>query len=133
LFVEVKVIGAPAETIDRPVASDHARTLRALLTDLVSAEVAGYEQRRGAQQLLHVLTETAVGLGQSSGRIVSGGRVVPPAPPLEEAISRAVQAFADGLFYVFLDGQQLEDLDAPITMGPASRLRLVRLVALAGG
>jgi hypothetical protein len=44
-----------------------------------------------------------------------------------------VEAFADGLYVVFIDGVQIEDLDAPVPVGPDSTMRLVRLVALVGG
>jgi hypothetical protein len=58
---------------------------------------------------------------------------VPLAPAPDVAISRALQAFGDGLYFAVLDGAQIDDLDAPLTVTPSSRLRLVRLVALAGG
>jgi hypothetical protein len=48
-------------------------------------------------------------------------------------VARALEAFGDGLFLAVLDGGQIDDLDAPVTVTPSSRLRLVRLVALAGG
>ena len=44
-----------------------------------------------------------------------------------------MQAFGDGLYFAVLDGTQIEDLDAPLHVTASSRLRLVRLVALAGG
>ncbi len=134
MFVEVKVLGSPAETVDREFAPPAAdTTLRALLAELVGAEVAGYERRRAQQRLLHVLTDRDIAAGTRAGKIVSGGREVPSAPPVDVALTRAVEAFGDGLFLAALDGAQLEDLDAPVTVGPTSRLRLIRLVALAGG
>ena len=41
--------------------------------------------------------------------------------------------FADGLYYVFLDGRQQLDLDEEVRLRPDSRLQFIRLVALAGG
>ena len=134
MFIEVKVVGSPAEIVDREFTPPGAdTTLRALLGELVAAEVADYEQRRTQQQLLHVLTDRDIAAGAAAGKIASGGRNVPAAPPVVVALARAVEAFGDGLFLAVLDGAQLNDLDAPVTVGPASRLRLVRLVALAGG
>jgi hypothetical protein len=80
-----------------------------------------------------MLTPGDLAAGQATGRIVSGGRHVPSAPAAETAVARAVQAFGDGLYLAVLDGEQIDDLDAPLTVTPSSRLRLVRLVALAGG
>ena len=133
MLVEVKVVGSPVESADRAVSIAGEITLRALLVELVTGEAADYERRRGERLLWHVLTDKQVVAGQRIGRIVSGGRTAPPAPPLAQATERAIEAFNDGLFFVVLDGRQIEDLDTQITVGPASRLRLVRLVALAGG
>ncbi len=134
MIVEVRVVGQSAEVVDRahPQLAG-TTTLRGLISALVLDEVAGYESRRHSQQLLRVLTPADLATGQAAGRILSGGRQVPPAPPADVAVDRALQAFGDGLYLVVLDGEQVEDLDAPLTVTPSSRLRLVRLVALAGG
>lgn len=134
MIVEVRVIGQAGEVVDR----DHEHpagetTLRALLTDLVHGEVAGYESRRQAQQVLRVLTPADLAAGHGTGRFLGGPRRTPAAPPPGEAVQRALQAFTDGLVLAVLDGAQVDDLDAPLLVTPASRLRLVRLVALAGG
>ena len=96
-------------------------------------EVAAYGSRRESQQVLRVLTPADLAAGQATGRILSGGRTVPAAPDPETAVARALQAFGGGLYLAVLDGAQIDDLDAPLTVTPTSRLRLVRLVALAGG
>ena len=58
----------------------------------------------------------------------------PAAAPADDvAVARAVEAFDDGLYYVVVDGAVVSELDAPLTLTADSRLRLVRLVALAGG
>ena len=41
--------------------------------------------------------------------------------------------FIDGLYYVFLDDVQQENLDERVYLKPNSRLTFLRLVALAGG
>ena len=133
MIVEVRVLGQPGEVVDRDYGPVGLTTLRRLITDLVHREVAGYESRRQAQQVLRVLTPADLAAGQISGRITSGGRHVPEAPPVDVAVARALEAFGDGLYLVVLDGRQVEDLDAPLDVAPSSRLRLVRLVALAGG
>jgi hypothetical protein len=134
VIVEVRVVGQAGEVVDR----DHPdvageTTLRELIAALVREEVAGYEARRESQQVLRLLTPADLAAGQAGGRITSGGRTVPPAPLPEDAVERAQQAFGDGLFLAVLDGVQVDDLDAPLMVTPSSRLRLVRLVALAGG
>ena len=45
----------------------------------------------------------------------------------------AILGFIDGLYYVFLDEVQQENLDAPVYLKPDSKLMFLRLVALVGG
>ena len=132
MLVEVRVVGGPTQAVDRAVDSG-TMSVGELLAQLVSAEVRSYQDRRETQMVLRVLTDEQVVAGQDMGRMVSGGRAVPPPPSLAEAVTRAVEAFHDGLFLVVLDDRQLEDLGELVNVGPTSRLRLVRLVALAGG
>ena len=82
---------------------------------------------------LWVLTPADLARGARSGSYGREARAVPAPPPESVAIERAVEAFADGLFFVFVDDVQVEALDAPLVVGPESTVRLVRLVALAGG
>ena len=134
MIVEVRVVGQPGEVVDRDYTGTAGETtLRELLTALVREELSGYEERRQSKQILRVLTPADLAAGHGTGRFVSGGRSVPLAPAPDVAISRALQAFGDGLYFAVLDGAQIDDLDAPLTVTPSSRLRLVRLVALAGG
>ncbi|SDT56554.1 hypothetical protein [Jiangella sp. DSM 45060] len=134
MFVETKVVGGRAEFAERNLTLPAGgATLRDLLTELVGVEVDAYERRRADDHVLRVLTPADIAGGMSAGRVTSGGRTVPAAPTPPEAAERALAAFADGLYFVFLDDVQLDDLDAPVAPRPDSRLRLVRLVALAGG
>ena len=134
MIVEVRVVGHAGEVVDRDYAElSGETTLRELLAGLVHQELAGYEARRQSQQLLRVLTPADLATGHETGRFLSGGRSVPPAPSPDVAVPRALQAFQDGLFFAVLDGTQIEDLDEPLHVDATSRLRLVRLVALAGG
>lgn len=134
MIVEVRVVGQPGEVVDRDYTEvTGPTTLRELLTSLVREELTGYEDRRRSQQILRVLTPADLASGHETGRFLSGGRHVPQAPPPDVAISRALQAFDDGLYFAVLDGTQIDDLDGPLHVSPSSRLRLVRLVALAGG
>jgi hypothetical protein len=133
VIVETKVIGRAAEQHDRQVAAAGASTLRGLLTELVRAELEGYEQRRADKQVLRLLNAADLADGYASGTFSSAPRRVPAAPGLDEALARAVEAFEDGQVLVLLDGAQVADLDTPLTIAADSRIRLVRLVALAGG
>ena len=133
MIVETKVVGS-GETESYDVAlPDDARTLRGILAVLVRRGLADYEQRRAASRTLQILTPADLARGVDTGSYGRESRAFPAAPPEPVAQERALEAFGDGLFFAFVDDVQVEDLDAPLSVSPESTLRLVRLVALAGG
>jgi hypothetical protein len=108
-------------------------TLRDLIERLVRIEVADYERRRSARRLDRVLSAGQIEAGEAAGRIAPEGRGRPAAPvDVEQAVGAALQAFDDGLYLVVIDGVERRDLDAPVRLGPDSRITFVRLVFLAG-
>jgi hypothetical protein len=108
--------------------------LRDLLTLVVRQEVQAFAQRSEEQRLIRVLSPDQISQGVAKGKVSMGG-VEPANPPVSEeaSIAVALQGFVDGLYFVFLDGRQQEDLDALVSLRPASTLTFIRLVALAGG
>jgi hypothetical protein len=133
VIVETKVVGSKdTESQDVPVPVDIG-SLRDLLALLVCHEIAAYEQRRAVSKTLRVLTPADLARGVDTGIYGQEARAAAAPPPEAQAIERALEAFGDGLFFVFIDDVQVEALDAPIAVRPDSTLRLVRLVALAGG
>ena len=63
----------------------------------------------------------------------SGGRDHEQEADPHTAAAAAIQAFEDGYYYVFLDGEKQDELDREVYVGPDSRLTFVRLVPLIGG
>lgn len=134
VIVQTRIVG------DRSGSDDHSLTvgpdvltLRQLLAVLVRHELDTYDSRRATNRTLRVLTPADMARGVATGRFGHEARSVAAAPPFQVAFDRAIEAFADGLYFVFLDDVQVEDLDAPLGIDADSTLRLVRLVALAGG
>jgi hypothetical protein len=114
--------------------------LRDLLAAVVRAEVAAYLDRAEQRSLVQVLTERSLADAIDRGAVRPGGGqaetadrgpgvVVDP----EEAVATALLAFTDGLYHVFVDDEQVEDLERAVELGPDTRLLFLRLVPLAGG
>lgn len=133
VIVETKIVGSKdSESLQVSVPAD-VGSLRDLLSALVRHELAAYEQRRSVSRTLRVLTPADLARGVDAGVYGRENRAVAAPPPEAEAIERAVEAFFDGLYFVFIDDIQIEELEAPVAVRPDSTVRLVRLVALAGG
>jgi hypothetical protein len=108
-------------------------TLRDLITTIVQEEVAAFNRRQKDRGLVQILTKEEIALGVESGKVDSGGRDLEQEANPQTAIAAAIQAFEDGFYFVFLDGDRQDDLDREVYLSADSRLTFVRLVPLIGG
>ena len=134
MIVEARVVGARGALDDTQVAVEPGvHPLGTLLQHLVRAELAAFEERQRERSLLRVLTPADLVRGVDTGKYAAEPRPRQQAPSYDDAWARAKEAFEDGLYVVFLDERQVEELDEEVLVDADTRLRLVRLVALAGG
>ena len=136
MLVEAKVAGRGGAAIEQrtvDVAWPSPVPLRELIADLVRTEVRDYNVREHRQRLIRVLTPDEIERGAAAGKIDSGGRETTGPARADDAVATALQAFEDGLYFVFVDDVQVEDLEATVAVREDTRGRCVRLVALAGG
>ena len=116
---------------------DGALTLRQLLALVVTHEVEAFAQRQEERRLARVLLLDDIARDAARGKVAPGGDVegrdAAQAVSVAEAVATALQAFADGFYFVFLDGHQLEQLDEVVALRAGGQLRFVRLMPLAGG
>ena len=107
--------------------------LRNVVAHIVREEIRAFEHRQWERRLIQVLTNREIQHGAQAGKITMGGSDLGQEVDPDGAVGTALQAFEDGLYYVFVDDDQQTDLDAPICLQPESRFTFLRLVALAGG
>lgn len=134
--IEAKVAGgrrALFEPAEMEWPESRALTLRELLTAVVAEEVADFRDRQAAKRLVRVLTEQQLAEGIVRGKVDSGGSDLDQEVDDDAAVATALEAFEDGFYFVFVDDEQVTELDATVTINPSSTLLFVRLVPLAGG
>jgi hypothetical protein len=94
----------------------------------------GYGSVQEQQRLPQILTKDEIAWGIEKGKITSGDReFAPQTVDLQSAFESAIQAFSDGLYYVFIDDRQYESLDEKVILQPQSKVLFLRLVAMVGG
>ena len=108
-------------------------TLRELLEMIVRSEVEKYNQRQSDNTFVRALTHAQLESAAETGKISLGGNETARHADTGEAVETAMLAFKDGLYYVFLNDEQLESLDEKINPRDGMSLLFLRLVALAGG
>lgn len=78
--------------------------LRELIEQVVVAEVAAFRLRQLDGRLLQVLSPEQIGRGAELGKITSGGSSLDREVDEIEAVATALEAFEDGLSFVFFNG-----------------------------
>jgi hypothetical protein len=126
-------VALPSTAGKTPATSAPALTLRDLITTVVLAEVVAFHDRQSQYQLTHVLSKEAIAAGLIEGKVTMGDRDFEQVVDPQAAIDTAILGFIDGLYYVFVDDIQQEELDRPVWLRPDSRLIFLRLVPLVGG
>jgi hypothetical protein len=109
--------------------------LRHLIEYIVREEVRAFRIRQQERRLIHVLSPQQILDASREGKITMGGEQGQIRDEIDEdaAVQVALQGFVDGIYFVFLDGQQQHDLDAPVQLHSSSTLLFIRLVPLVGG
>ncbi|MEF2278473.1 hypothetical protein V3W47_09170 [Deinococcus sp. YIM 134068] len=134
MIVETKIVGRRTPFERRPYeVPEGPHTLGSLLTRLVEAEVGRYRESQEAVGVLRVLTERDLTHGAAQGRVAVAPQERAGTVETDEAVRVALRAFSDGLYYVFVDDEQVTELERPVALRPDSTVLLLRLTALAGG
>ena len=111
---------------------DHLK-LRDLITSIVVEEVNTFQQRQEERKLARVMSKAEIEAAVVKGKIDSGERDLNQQVDENEAVATALEAFTDGLYFVFIDDVQQTDLDREVFLKSESKIVFLRLVALVGG
>lgn len=106
-------------------------TLRELICLCVEACVDAQHRRLSAPEET-VLSEEQIEAWAQTGKIAFGVDYNGTPAKLDEAQENALQSYADGLYRVFLNGQEIRGLDAPLHLTENDTLAFIRLTMLAG-
>jgi hypothetical protein len=107
--------------------------LRDLISSIVASEVEAFRNRQQARRLALVMSSRDIEKNVKAGKVVPGERDFNQTVDLDDAVGVALQAFEDGLYFVFIDEVQQTDLDGEVFLKADSRVVFLRLTALAGG
>jgi hypothetical protein len=107
--------------------------LRDLITCVVFEEVEAFRKRQEERRLARILSRAEIEQRASTGKVDPGDRDLKQEVNTDEAVGAALQAYEDGLYFVFVDGVQQTSLDSELHLKTESKVTFIRLVALAGG
>ena len=134
IYVRVKALGKHKDILaPTPYAiPDGICSLRQLLTAVVQKEVAQYNSKQAEAQLIPFLTQQELDNQAKIGKVSFGTIYSDKKADPGKAVTNAIQCWEDGLVRVFMNEEELTDLDAPLTIEAQSVLTFIRLTFLAG-
>lgn len=135
LKVQVKQAGQKRMIGDYQIEIDdlpEPKTIKDLLAALVTQQVGLLHQKQDAGIIESLLKKEDITASVPSGKVGFGSVYNPQKADVEKAIATAFQAFEDGLFALFIDDVQYEQLDTTFELYEHSIITFIRLVFLAG-
>lgn len=132
--INVKQLGSRWDKVaDQPFHIERTpETLRELIRECVHSCVQIYNNLLDSNGNPNPLSDKAVDDMADVGKIAFGINYNGKSAEPNTAFQNAITCYEDGFFRVFLDGEELTELDAPITITENSTLTFVRLTMLAG-
>lgn len=131
ISIQLKRLGKKkVKTIDYQLPVVH--TLGELLEAIVRQEVAAFNERREEVKLIPFLTPADIQDQSASGKVGFGDIANRDAADVDQSIETALLGFKDGLFIVFLDDEEIRELDTPIRLTEDSVLAFLRMTFLTG-
>lgn len=100
-------------------------TLRAFLLEMTRVQMQEKEEQE-------TLSRNEIQNQASSGRVRFHNLYNEQKDTLEKAGKRVLQDFQDGLFRVFIQGEEVEDIDAPLDIHEGDEVVFLQLMMLSG-
>ena len=134
IYVRVKAIGKRKDILAPTpyTIPDGICSLRQLLTAVVQKEVAQYNSKETEAQLIPFLTQQELDDQSKIGKVSFGTIYSDKKADPGKAVANAIQCWEDGLVRVFMNDEELADLDAPLTIETQAVFTFMRLTFLAG-
>ncbi|MDR1485300.1 MAG: hypothetical protein LBT09_10810 [Planctomycetaceae bacterium] len=139
LFVQVKQIGKRKPVIEKLAIEipKTIQTLRQLLDQIVRERVKTFNQKNETGNWTKYLTNDPdnnldLEVVADSGKVGFDAKYNDKKQDANKAVETVLLAFEDGLFRVFCDDNEVENLDNVISFDKGKTLTFIRLTMLAG-
>lgn len=134
VFVNVKQIGKRKNKIDRKEyeISGEIKTVKELLTEFVTINVKKFNEGLIEEDVVPYLTDEKISDLSDAGKISFGVDYNGKKQDLEKAIENALQSYEDGIYRVFVNDEEMGEIESEIELKEKDELTFVRLTMLAG-
>ncbi|WP_144549775.1 hypothetical protein [Bacillus sp. X1(2014)] len=134
IYVTMKSLAKRKEYLTKQVIDleEVPQTLRQLLTGLVTTEVQAFNAEISEAILVRFLTSEEIQQQAHAGKVGFGTKYNEQPTGCHQAVKTAIQAYEDGLFRVFMNEQELPELDGPLEIREGDHLTFIKLTMLSG-
>ena len=134
IFVNVKQIGKRKNKIDKKKyeISEKITTVKELLTEFVTINVNEFNNGFTENDIVPYLTDEKINDLSDAGKISFGVDYNGQKQDLEKAIENALQSYEDGIYRIFVNDNEVGEIDCEINLKENDELTFVRLTMLAG-
>lgn len=134
VYVRVKALGKRKDILAPTpyTIPDGICSLRQLLIGFVRNEVENYNNKEVDAQLIPFLTQQELKDQAETGKVSFGRLYSDKKADPQKAAANALQCWEDGLVRVFMNEEELTDLDAPINVIDGTVFTFIRLTFLSG-
>ena len=134
IYVRVKAIGKRKDILAPALYTipDGICSLRQLLTAVVQKEVDRYNNKEAEAQLIPFLTQQELDDQAKIGKVSFGSIYSDKKADPGKAVANAIGCWEDGLVRVFMNDEELTDLDAKLVIEEQAIFTFMRLTFLAG-
>ena len=134
VYVNVKQIGKKKNKIDKKEyeINEGIKTVKELLTEFVTINVKKFNEGLIEEDVVPYLTDEKISDLSDAGKISFGVDYNGKKQDLEKAIENALQSYEDGIYRVFVNDEEMGEIDCEINLKENDELTFVRLTMLAG-
>jgi len=116
-----------------PLTLNHTpKNLEELLIACVSNQVEAFNKKRLEVNVVGFLSPAEIQDQAQTGKIDFGDLANKDTAVLQEAIDNVLLAYKDGLFVVFIDGNEIKELATPLQLTDKSVVAFIRMTFLVG-
>ena len=108
------------------------KNLEDLLIGCVKNQVEAFNKKRTEVNVIGFLSPAEIQEKAESGKVEFGELANTDLANLQKAIDNVLLAFKDGLFVVFVDEDEITDLNAPLELTSESVIAFIRMTFLVG-
>lgn len=134
VWVTVKSLGKRKPSLAKQATElpETTGTLRQLISNMVTLQVQALEDKKSQIEWLAYLMPEEIESQRAAGKVGFGAVNNEGTPELQQAIETAVLAHEDGLYKVFVNEEEVHQLDEPLTLREGDELVFIRFTMLAG-